>query len=47
MVKDQLIEFLKSQKEQEQLKNYIADLEKKAKVKINVPKPAPQMMPGM
>ena len=47
VVKDQLIEFLKSQKEQEQLKKYIEALQAKAKVKINVPQPAPQMMPGM
>ena len=48
-VKDQLIQYLKAQKEQELLKNYIAGLEKQAKVKILVARPAaPQMMmPGM
>ena len=48
VVKDQLIQFLKSEKEQALIKNYIESLEKKAKVKILVPRPAPQMMmPGM
>ena len=41
-------EELKSEKEQTLIKNYIEGLEKKAKVKILVPRPAPQMMmPGM
>ena len=48
VVKDQLIQFLKSEKEQALIKNYIDSLEKKANVKILVPRPAPQMMmPGM
>jgi dTDP-4-amino-4,6-dideoxygalactose transaminase len=46
--KAQLIQYLTSQKEQELMKAYIAKLEKEAKVKILVPRPAPQMMmPGM
>ena len=46
-VETQLISFLKNQKEQELLQNYISNLEKSAKVKILVPKSAPAMMPGM
>jgi parvulin-like peptidyl-prolyl isomerase len=43
----QLVNFLKQQKEQELLQNYIKNLEQKAKVKILVPQSAPAMMPGM
>jgi parvulin-like peptidyl-prolyl isomerase len=46
-VEKQLIAFLKAQKEQELMKNYIDSLEKKAKVKILVPQSAPMMLPGM
>ena len=46
-VEQQLITFLKQQKEQELLQNYIKNLEQKAKVKILVPQSAPAMMPGM
>lgn len=46
-VEAQLIAFLKQQKEQELMKKYIDNLEKKAKVKILVPQSAPVMMPGM
>jgi parvulin-like peptidyl-prolyl isomerase len=46
-VEQQLITFLKGQKEQELLQKYIKDLEAKAKVKILVAKPAMPMMPGM
>ncbi|MBR2372943.1 MAG: peptidylprolyl isomerase [Lentisphaeria bacterium] len=43
-VKTDLIAFLKAQKEQELINNYIASLEKSAKVKILVQQPAAQPM---
>ena len=46
-VEQQLITFLKGQKEQELLQKYIKGLEAAAKVKILVAKPAMPMMPGM